>query len=107
MEKRIHSLRVGWRKLPTLRVGWRNLGSFMLWRESFITTGKKKFKSSVWRIVLLCEFLILVGNWQFFFVVGKFYYDRKKKFKSSVWRVVLLCQFLVLAGNGVDYIAPK
>ena len=23
-EKRIHSLRVGWRNLPTLRVGWRN-----------------------------------------------------------------------------------
>ena len=24
---RIHSLRVGWRNLPTLRVGWRNLFS--------------------------------------------------------------------------------
>ncbi len=55
--------------------------------------------------MLLCQFLVLAGNRQFFccggkgfFVVaGKFYYDRKKKFQSSVWRVVLLCQFLVLA----------
>ncbi len=31
----------------------------LLWRESFITTGKKKFKSSVWRVVLLCQFLVL------------------------------------------------
>ncbi len=60
---------------------------------------KKKIKSSVWRVVLLCQFLVLAGNRQFFVVAGKFYYDQKKKIKSSVWRVVLLCQFLVLAGN--------
>ncbi len=42
--------------------------------------------------------MALAGNWQFFVMAGKFYYDRKKKkFQSSVWRVVLLCQFLVLA----------
>ncbi len=49
--------------------------------------------------MLLCQFLVLAGNWQFFVVAGKFYYDRKKKFQSSVWRVVLLCQFSVLAVN--------
>ena len=60
---------------------------FLLWRESFITTGKKNLQSSVWRVVLLCQFLVLAGNWQFFFVAGKFYYDRKKKIQSSVWWV--------------------
>ncbi len=40
---------------------------------------KKKFQSSVWRVVL-CQFLVLAGNRQFFFVAGKFYYDRKKMF---------------------------
>ncbi len=74
--------------------------------------------------MLLCQFLVLAGNRQFFCCGGKVslrpekkvlvvclagcavesvfgsgYYDRKKKFLSSVWRVVLLCQFLVLAGN--------
>ena len=34
----------------------------LLLRESFITTRKKKFKSSVWRVVLLCQFLVLAGN---------------------------------------------
>ena len=28
-----------------------------------ITTGEKKIQSSVWRVVLLCQFLVLVGNW--------------------------------------------
>ncbi len=35
---------------------------FLLWQESFISTGKKKFQSSVWRVVLLCHFLVLAGN---------------------------------------------
>ena len=58
-----------------------------------ITTGKKndtvvclascavvseKIQSSVWQVVLLCQFLVLAGNWQFFVVAGNFYYDRKK-----------------------------
>ena len=72
--------------------------------------------------MLLCQFLVLAGNWQYFCCGGKFSlrpekkvpvvclagcavvsvfgsgdYDRKKKFQSSVWWVVLLCQFLVLA----------
>ncbi len=29
--------------------------------------------------MLLCQFLVLAGNRQFFVVAGKFYYDRKKK----------------------------
>ena len=48
---------------------------------------KKKLQSSVWRVVLLCQFLVLAIT------------TGKKKLQSSVWRVVLLCQFLVLAGN--------
>ncbi len=39
-EERIHLLCVGWRNLPTLHVGWSNLFS----------------------VVLLCQFLVLVGN---------------------------------------------
>ena len=71
--------------------------------------------------MLLCQFLVLAGNRQFFCCGGKVLlrpeikvpvvclagcaavsvfgcgdYDRKKKFQSSVWRVVLLCQFLVM-----------
>ena len=45
---------------------------------------KKKLQSSVWRVVLLCQFLVLAIT------------TGKKKLQSSVWRVVLLCQFLVL-----------
>ncbi len=61
---------------------------------------KKKFKSSVWRVVLLCQFLVLAGNRQFFCCGGKVLLRlEKKKFKLSVWQVVLLCQCLVLAGN--------
>ena len=73
------------------------LAVFLLWRESFITTGKKKFKLSVWRVVLLCQFLVLAGNRQFFCCGGKVSLRPEKKFQSSVWWVVLLCQFLVLA----------
>ncbi len=51
---------------------------------------KKKFKLSVWRVVLLCQFLVLAGNRHFFVVAGKFYFDRKKK-------VLVIC----LAGCGV------
>ncbi len=74
--------------------------------------------------MLLCQFLVLTGNRQFFFgggkvslqpekknvlvvclagcavvsVLGSGGYDRKKKFLSSVWQVVLCNEFvLVLA----------
>ncbi len=29
--------------------------------------------------MLLCQFLVVAGNRQFFFVAGKFNYDQKKK----------------------------
>ncbi len=41
------------------------LAVFLLWRESFITTGKKKIQSSVWQ-------------------VRDHYYERKKKIQLSV-----------------------
>ena len=77
----------------------KKLAVFLLWRESFITTGKKKIQSSVWRVhdhyydrkkkdTVVC----LVG-------ARSLLQPEKKKIQSSVWRVVLLYQFLVLAGN--------
>ena len=65
---------------------------FLLWRESFITTGKKssiyfvvsvkekkKIQSSVWRVVLLCQFLVLAGNWQFFLLWREIFITTVKK----------------------------
>jgi hypothetical protein len=52
------------------------LAVFLLWWEIFITTGKKMFQSSVWRV---CQFLILAGNWQFFCCGGKFSLRPEKK----------------------------
>ena len=37
---------------------------------------KKKFQSSVWRV---CQFLVLAGNWQFFFCGGKISLRPEKK----------------------------
>ncbi len=49
--------------------------------------------------MLLCQFLVLVGNRQFFVVAGKFYYDQKKKIP-----VVCLagCAVVSVFGSG-DY----
>ncbi len=47
-----------------------------LYQFQAITTGKK-FQLSVWRVVLLCQFLVLAIT------------KGKKKFQSSVWRVVM------------------
>ena len=71
-----------------------------------ITTGKKKFQSSVWRVVLLHQFLVLaittgkkkvpvvcLAGCAVASVFGSGDYNRKKKFQSSVWWVVLLRQF--------------
>ena len=66
------------------------LAVFLLWREIFITTGKKKdtVVCLAGCAVVLCQLLVLAGNWQLFFVAaGNFYYHRKKKIQSSVWRV--------------------
>ncbi len=93
---------------------WRKICIFLLWRESFITTGKKdtvicladarsllqpekkivttgkkKFQSSVWRV---CQFLVLAGNWQFFCCGGKVYYYRKKQRYSRLsggWAIII------------------
>ena len=51
---------------------WREIGSFFVWRESFITTEKKM-------VVLLCQFLVLVGNRQFFCCGGKVLLRPEKK----------------------------
>jgi hypothetical protein len=40
---------------------------------------KKKIQSSVWRVLLLCQFLVLAGNWQFFCCGGKFILRPEKK----------------------------
>ena len=44
-----------------------------------ITTRKKKIQSSVWRVVLLYQFLVLAENWQFFCCGGKFSLRPEKK----------------------------
>ncbi len=38
---------------------WREIGSFFVVAGKFYYDGKKKFQSSVWRVVLLCQFLVL------------------------------------------------
>ncbi len=40
---------------------------------------KKKFSSSVWRVLLLCQFLVLAGNRQFFCCGGKVLLRPEKK----------------------------
>jgi hypothetical protein len=40
---------------------------------------KKKLQSSIWRVVLLCQFLVLTGNWQFFCRGGKVLLRPEKK----------------------------
>ena len=59
---------------------------FLLWREIFITTGKKKSSSRLSGGCVSFWFRREIGS--FFVVAGKFYYDRKKKkIQLSVWRV--------------------
>ena len=61
---------------------------FLLWQESFITTGKKRSSSRLSGGLCCCVsfwFWREIGS--FFVVAGKFYYDRKKKIQLSVWWV--------------------
>ncbi len=45
-----------------------------------IRTGKKRYSRLSGELCcMLYQFLVLTGNWQFFFVTGNFDYDRKKK----------------------------
>ncbi len=70
MEEQIHSLRVGWRNLPTLCVGWRNLFSSCAVVSVLVLAG-----NSFWLYILLITvlgvryscgvvlvFLVLAGN---------------------------------------------
>ena len=70
-----------------ITTGKKKIQSSVLWVRDHYYNRKKKIQSSVWRVVLLCQFLVLAGNGQFFVVGGKFKYDKKKKIQSSVWRV--------------------
>ncbi len=61
-EKRIHSLRVGWRNLPTLCVGWRNLFSSCPVVSVFGSGGKQvlvvhtTMYLEYHTVVVLCQF---------------------------------------------------
>ncbi len=85
---------------------WPEIVGFFVVVGKFYYDQKKKIQSSVWRVVLLCQFLVLaittgkkkvtvlcLAGCAVVSVFGSGDYDRKKKFQSSVWRVVLLCQF--------------
>ena len=43
---------------------WWEIGSVFVVAGKFYYDRKKKLQSSVWRVVLLCQFLVLAGNWQ-------------------------------------------
>jgi hypothetical protein len=60
---------------------------FLLWRESFIKTGKKRYSRLSGGLSCCVSFWFWREIGSFFVVVGKFYYDRKKKIQLSVWRV--------------------
>ena len=64
---------------------------------------KKKFKSSVWRVVLLCQFLVLVGNRQFFCCGGKVLLQPEKKVLVVCLAV---CAVVSVFGSG-DYDRKK
>ena len=93
-------------QLQHIRGSGGELAVFLLWRKIFITTGKKKFQSSVWQA---CQFLVLAGNWQFFCCGGKFSLRLEKKSSSRLsggcvsfcfWRE--MGNFFVVAGGDYD-----
>ncbi len=49
-----------------------------------IRTGKKKLQLTVWRVVQLCQFLVLAGNWHFFCCGGKVLLRPEKKSSSRL-----------------------
>jgi hypothetical protein len=63
---------------------WQVRDHFYERKKKIVTTGKKKFQSSVWQV---CQFLVLAGNWQFFCCGGKVLLLPEKKIQLSVWRV--------------------
>ncbi len=53
--------------------------SFFVVAGKFYYDRKKKFKSSVWRVELLCQLLCVMGNRQFFCCRGKVLLRPEKK----------------------------
>ncbi len=60
-------------------------------------TQKKKFKSSVWRVVLLCQFLVLAENRQFFCCSGKVLLRPEKKVQVVC---LVVCAVVSVFGSG-------
>ena len=58
---------------------WREIGSFFVVVGKFYYDRKKKIQSSVWRVVLLCQFLVLAIMTGKKKVLVSGDYDRKKK----------------------------
>jgi hypothetical protein len=53
--------------------------SSVWWVRNHYYDRKKKIQSSVWRVVLMCHFLVLAENWQFFCCGGKVLLRPEKK----------------------------
>ncbi len=61
---------------------------------------KKKFKSSVWRVVLLCQFLVLAGNRQFLLLWRERYITTGKKSSSRLSGGLCCCvSFVIMTGK--------
>ncbi len=52
---------------------------FCCGRKVLLRPEKKKFKSSIWQVVLLCQLLVLAGNRQFFCCGEKVFLRPEKK----------------------------
>ncbi len=57
----------------------KKIQSSVWWVHDHYYDRKKKIQLSVWRVVLLCQFLVLAGNWQFFCCGGKVLLPPEKK----------------------------
>ncbi len=81
----LHSLRVGWRNLPTLRVGWRNFFS----------------SCAVDEYDMLCQFFVLAGNRFWFYILLMYLGYRTIQLWCCVsfwfWREIVF---------GVTYVLP-
>ncbi len=65
----------------------KKLAVFLLWREIFITTGKKRYSHLSGGLSCCVSFCFWREMGSFFVVAGKFFYDQKKKIQSTVWQV--------------------
>ncbi len=74
--------------------------SFWFWR---LRPEKKKFLLSVWRVVLLCQCLVLAGNRQFFWCGGKVLLRPEKK---NLVVCLAGCAIVSVFGSG-DYDRKK